>query len=70
PGPLWIWVEISPVLSAVSADYWTAIGGGGGAYYQATGLLPPVAPLVEAGLGVNGAVHPPRTTMVITQHIL
>lgn len=50
PGPLSIWVELSPVDSGVSAAYWAAIGGGGGA-------LPPIAPLVIAGLGVNGTVH-------------
>lgn len=50
PGPLNCWVEISPYLSTVSAAYWAASGGGGGA-------LPPTAPAVEAGLGVNGTVH-------------
>ena len=67
PGNLWCWVELSPFpsvnnlmwpapLPATNA-YWAAIGGGGGAYYQATGLLPPVAPLIEVALGVNAAVH-------------
>jgi hypothetical protein len=60
PGQLQCWVELSPWPSVNSnywpapypatAAYWAAIGGGGGA-------LPPVAPLVEAAIGVNGAVH-------------
>jgi hypothetical protein len=60
PGQLLCWVELSPWPSVNSAywpapypataAYWAAIGGGGGA-------LPPVAPLVEAPTGVNGAVH-------------
>ncbi len=61
PGALNCWVELSPLPSAnslywpaplpVSAAYWGAIGGGGGA-------LPPVAPLVEAATGVTTTVHP------------
>ena len=60
PGNLWCWVELSPYPSAnnnvwpsplpSATTYWAAIGGGGGA-------LAPVAPLVEAGLGVNAQVH-------------
>jgi hypothetical protein len=55
PDPLIIWVEVSPYPTAnaliwpsplpTSANFWAAIGGGGGA-------LPPVAPLpVVTGLG-------------------
>lgn len=50
PGNLWVWVELSPVLSTTSAAYWAAIGGGGGA-------LVPVAPLIEVATGVDGTVH-------------
>lgn len=50
PGNLLCWVELSPVLSTLSTAYWAAIGGGGGA-------IAPVAPIVEAGTGVNGTVH-------------
>lgn len=50
PGPLNVWVEVSPYPSTVSAAYWSAIGGGGGA-------LPPVAPIVEIAAGVNLTVH-------------
>lgn len=61
PGNLWCWVELSPFPSVnnnvwpaplpATALYWGAIGGGGGA-------LPPVAPLIEVAVGVNGTVHP------------
>lgn len=57
PGTLWAWIELSPVSSLVSTSYWGAIGGGGGAIYQATGALPPLAPYTEAALGVNGVPH-------------
>lgn len=59
PGALQCWIEVSPVPSTTSAAYWAAIGGGGGA-------MPPLAPVVEAAVGVNGRVH----TIVIpwTQH--
>lgn len=60
PGPLWCWVELSPYPSANNALwpaplpgsplYWAAIGGGGGA-------LPPVAPFIEVGAGVNLTPH-------------
>lgn len=50
PGPLWAWIELSPVLSTISAAYWSAIGGGGGA-------MTSLAPLIEVGVGVNGRVH-------------
>lgn len=50
PGNLWAWIELSPYDSPVSAAYWAAIGGGGGA-------IAPVAPLIIAGTGVNGTVH-------------
>lgn len=50
PGNLLCWVELSPVPTTISAAYWAAIGGGGGA-------LAPVAPYVEVGTGVNGRVH-------------
>ena len=50
PGPLQYWVEVSPVPSSISTAYFAAIGGGGGA-------LPPVAPFIEAGLGIPGTVH-------------
>lgn len=67
PGALWCWIELSPFPSvnnalwsaplAATALYWGAIGGGGGAYYQLTGVLPPIAPHIEAPLGVTGTVH-------------
>ena len=59
PGPLWSWVEVSPVSFAVSDTYYSAIGGGGGPINPATGLpyIPPVVPLIEAGTGVMGTVH-------------
>ncbi|MHB8084334.1 MAG: hypothetical protein ACYDHZ_00715 [Dehalococcoidia bacterium] len=60
PGPLNMWVELSPVPTTnnniwptplpTSALYWAAIGGGGGA-------LPPTAPVIEAGTGVNLTPH-------------
>lgn len=51
PGPLWCWIELSPVASTVSTAYWAAIGGGGGA-------LVPIAPHIEvSGLaGVPGTL--------------
>ena len=61
PGNLQIWVELSPFPSANSAywvaplptatAYWAAIGGGGGI------SLPPVAPVIEVGTGVNNTMH-------------
>lgn len=50
PGGLWVWVELSPLLSTVSPLLWAAIGGGGGA-------MAPVAPHIEGPTGVNGTVH-------------
>lgn len=50
PGPLWCWIELSPFPSTISAAYWAAIGGGGGA-------LPPVVPLIEVAAGVALRVH-------------
>lgn len=50
PGPLWVWVELSPVPSTTSAAYWAAIGGGGGA-------IVPTAPLIIVGVGVTGTTH-------------
>ena len=50
PGPLWLWVELSPFLTTTSAAFWAAIGGGGGA-------IAPFAPVILAGTGVNGTVH-------------
>jgi len=46
PGPLWIWIELSPYLSTTTAAYWSAIGGGGG-------VMPPTVPTVIAGTGVT-----------------
>lgn len=59
PGNLLCWIELSPVLSTTSPNYWSAIGGGGGPIDPATGLpyFPPVAPLVEVALGVAGTIH-------------
>lgn len=50
PGPLWYWVELSPVDSDTSTAYWSAIGGGGGA-------LAPLAPEIEVATGVTLTVH-------------
>lgn len=50
PGNLWWWVELSPVPSTISAAYWAAIGGGGGA-------LAPVAPNILVGTGVDATTH-------------
>jgi len=50
PGPLWTWIELSPVDSVTSAAYWAAIGGGGGA-------LAPLVPIITNGTGVDGTVH-------------
>jgi len=60
PGNLQCWVELSPFPTVnnlmnpaplpATAAYWAAIGGGGGA-------MVPVAPLVEAAIGVTGTVH-------------
>jgi hypothetical protein len=49
-GPLWCWIETSPVPSTISTAYWAAIGGGGGA-------LPPLAPVIEIPTGVTLTVH-------------
>lgn len=64
PPPLNIWVEVSPYPTAsaliwpaplpVSANFWAAIGGGGGA-------LPPTAPLIEVSALAGAAgilTHP------------
>lgn len=50
PGNLLCWIELSPVPSTISAAFWAAIGGGGGA-------LPPLFPTVEVATGVDGTVH-------------
>lgn len=50
PGPLWAWVELSPVPTTSSGAYWYAIGGGGG-------TLAPIAPVIIAPTGVNLTVH-------------
>ena len=50
PGPLWAWIELSPYPTTVFGGYWAAIGGGGG-------MLPPTAPVIIAGVGVNLAIH-------------
>lgn len=49
-GPLWVWVELSPVPTVISAAYWAAINGGGGA-------LPPTVPHIIPGAGVSGRPH-------------
>lgn len=59
-GQLLCWVEGSPYPTAnsndwlaplpVSALYWAAIGGGGGAFA-------PTAPVIEPGIGVNLSAH-------------
>jgi len=48
PGALWLWIEVSPIDPAISAAYWTAIGGGGGP-------VAPLAPVILAPTGVLGA---------------
>ena len=50
PGPLWCWIELSPWLTATSAAYWAAIGGGGGE-------IAPLSPHIEIGTGTNGRIH-------------
>jgi hypothetical protein len=60
PGPLWAWVELSPLPSSVSGAFWSAIGGGAGPSYPAVPAMVPTAPTIEAGLGVNGLVHTPQ----------
>ena len=50
PGNLQCWVELSPYSDAVTEVFYAAIGGGGGA-------MPPVAPTIIGGVGVNGMVH-------------
>lgn len=50
PGNLLCWIELSPVPTTISAAYWAAIGGGGGA-------IVPVTPHVEMGTGVNLREH-------------
>jgi hypothetical protein len=60
PGPLNVWVELSPWPSAnsifwplplpTSTLFWAAIGCGGGA-------LAPTAPYIEVGTGVNLTPH-------------
>jgi len=59
PGNLLCWVELSPVATPISGNYWAAIGGGGGAQ-------PPLAPAVIVGTGVNLTQH----TIILpwTQH--
>lgn len=61
PGNLWCWIELSPYPTAyssywerplpISAAYWAAINGGGGA-------LAPMVPLIEVATGVNLRTHP------------
>lgn len=50
PGPLWVWVELSPVPSTNNPLYWAAIGGGGG-------TLPPLNPMIIAANGVLFDIH-------------
>ena len=50
PGLLNCWVELSPYPSTVTALYWAAIGGGGGA-------VAPVAPIVITGTAVSLTVQ-------------
>lgn len=57
PGNLWLWVELSPVSSTTSTNYWAAIGGGGGA-------LAPTAPVVE-GSALGGAAGALIHTLLI-----
>lgn len=59
PGPLWYWVELSPVDSDTSTAYWSAIGGGGGA-------LTPLTPEIEVATGVHLTVH--TLHYAFTQH--
>ena len=58
PGNLWYWVELSPVASTTSANYWAAIGGGGGA-------IAPAAPAIEVS-GLGGAAGTLAHTMLLT----
>jgi len=49
-GPLWAWVELSPVASTTSTAYWAAIGGGGGD-------IVPTTPTIVPATGVSLTVH-------------
>jgi hypothetical protein len=57
PGPLWAWVELSPYPTTTTGLYWGAINGGGGATVAGIPVIPPVAPTIEAPVGVNGTTH-------------
>ena len=62
PGNLNCWIELSPLPSVNNLMWpaplpfnpaaWGAIGGGGGIF------LPPTAPVLEVGTGVNAVIHP------------
>ena len=57
PGPLWLWVEVSPVLSTLSALYWSAIGGGGGVQVGGVPVIPPLVPTIEVAAGAHLRTH-------------
>lgn len=59
PGNLLCWVELSPVLSTLSAAYWAAIGGGGGA-------IAPTTPAILVATGVSLTTH--TLTLPWTNH--
>ncbi len=50
PGPLNIWVELSPYLTTTTGVYWAAIGGGGGA-------IAPTVPQIIVATGVTLTAH-------------
>ncbi len=57
PGPLWAWVELSPVSSTFNPAYWAAIGGGGGIQVGGVPVIVPLVPVVEAAAPVHLRVH-------------
>ena len=67
PGNLWVWVEVSPVLSTIATAYWEAIGGSVGAVTP-TPDVPrvPISPSIIVGTGTNLAIH--RLILPFTIH--
>lgn len=57
PGPLWAWVELSPVSSTFNTAYWAALGGGGGIQVGGVPVIVPLVPVLEPAAGVHLRVH-------------